>query len=303
MISFRLTLLFLFTGYFLLFPKVDGQQIVERHPLFFGQFSQQLAIINPATMGQDDGKYELNIGTQWHERPWHNIHTEYAHFNTYLGDPERSHHSVGLTLIGDKEGTFLSRTYFYGQYAFHQQLSEETFLSVGGSIGFASFIIRSGDTFSGGTDNQLDASIGVSLHNKQWLVGFSINQLPESQLQPLEEISILKRSMNLMGSYQWQVGKEVALKPLLWLNFAPSGQQPFWQASLKAVLAERVGVETLYNPERGIVLSTGLHQLEFLMFGTTTGNLQVMFSREFLLGDRLSADLKRYELTLRFSMD
>ena len=242
-----------------------SQNEVLRLPLQYGQFYSSYPLYNPASMGVLSS-IQMDAGTQLLTGPWSNIYNFYAHGEVQL-TPERrnrnlSNHILGFNFNGDKEGDLLSRSRFYLQYAVHVNLKEKLTLSAGASIGFMSFVIAGSPVSGGGADTDLDLNLGMWLYGDRYQTGISVNQLPQSEVTPLAEVSKLTRYWNVTGEYRFDLSYQTTLISSGLLRWVPAQNDlTVFDLHARILLKSLVSAGASYRYRRGLGFLVGLENI------------------------------------------
>ncbi len=227
-----------------------GLTAEAQHDLQFSQTLSNLAFINPAANGLANvGMISTGNRTQWmgvDGRP----STSFLSFNSKLKTsnaialeeftPDRKSffttsersiekkHSVGARLYNDQIGPF-KRTAVHGSYAYHLPISKTINVSAGLEIGWSGFTIdetkvslqSAGDNAylnymsMGNRQRFFDASAGIMVYHKKWLVGFSSTQLTNAStvFENIETMSNYARHFYGIGSYSMTINSTLQLEP------------------------------------------------------------------------------------------
>jgi type IX secretion system PorP/SprF family membrane protein len=304
--------------------EIFAQQEVRSLPIQFGQFMRSSPLINPASAGSYS-KMEVNTGTQRQGGNWNNIGTYYFNANIRLTKDRpvalmesedehtesdtlsqidaseefsqalpNSYHVAGFTLTNDKEGTFLNRTGIYGLYAWHTRISPAVLLSAGASIGVKNYSVDENYVNGGGSSFAPDGTIGVWLYNYNYNFGISVNQLFNSKLTPLHEVTRLVPNINITGSRTWNVNRFLSLKPSLLVRIAPQYAPDvniYVGGLMQNVLSATIG----YKYKRG---GTAIIGLEKIRIGDSY--FKMAFSYYFPIGSINQININTYEISLNY---
>lgn len=224
--------------------------------------------IDPANQSayiSKEGKLGLMIGNMSHLGLWSNNNTYSlqadARLNKY-SEERNSFHALGAYLVGDKEGQYLDRTRGYGIYAYHARLREEMYLSAGIALGWMNYVASANDYNAGGSANVPDGNVGISLYTDSYHIGLSSNQLFNSELKPISEVTVLKRHYNLIASKTFTVSPNFELMPFGVVRWLPSAPLNF-NGGAKGIISEVVSFGVNYQHQQAVVGMIGLEKIQW----------------------------------------
>ena len=195
----RITFYLLFSPFLLYLQAQPGS---KNYPVQFNQFTNSYPVINPASIGIHD-RNEVFMGYQKPVSGFSGVSTYFCNLNftPRLKKEALENRSVfGLRFLNDNEGAYINRMRFYGMYAFHTRIGSRLKISGGLELGGMNFSVKSTPTTGGASVFKMDANAGIWLYNNDFHVGFSVNQLFNSKVQPLDEQSTLATHINFSGS-------------------------------------------------------------------------------------------------------
>ena len=108
-----------------------------------------------------------------------------------------------------------------------------------------------------GSDLKPDAAVGVQFYNSSFHTGFSVNQVFNSELQPLEEITVLSPFLNITADKKWNISDQVLFVPGFAIQVPLTNQG----SNKSKVLVDMNLNFTLY---KRLFLSTGLHNNDMI---------------------------------------
>ena len=259
------------------------------YPLVPVQYTNQLALQNPAFLVAYN-KAEASLTSRRNLGFWRNNQTYFASGGVRVSNGE-NFHGLGLGLYYDKEGTYLKRYRGYGQYAYHVALNKRWSVSAGLSLGIMSYQVGNAD-YDGGTANTYDGTFGLLLYSPDFYLSASINQLPQSQVQPIYEITVLERYYQLMCGKDFELGEKLLGKTGLSTRLFPNRSADLYlQTGL--VWDQLLGLYGIYKWNKQLGLMVGFEKIEWA--GT---QFKTYFSY-----DIATNGLQRYhafEITLQF---
>ncbi len=195
----RISCYLLFSPFLLYLQAQPGSR---NYPVQFNQFTNSYPVINPASMGIHD-RNEVFMGYQRPVNGFSGVSTYFCNLNftpRLKKEASENMSTFGLRFLNDNEGAYINRMRFYGMYAFHTRIGRRLKISGGLELGGMNFSVKSTPTTGGASEFKMDANAGIWLYNNDFHVGFSVNQLFNSKIQPLDEQSILATHVNFTGS-------------------------------------------------------------------------------------------------------
>lgn len=239
---------------------VFAQLVVDGYPVNITQYPQQFSFQNPAaTLAKNE--WESSITSKKNTGFWKNNQTYFAQGAFRINSNNKSgFHGLGLTAYYDKEGAYLKRYRGYLLYAYHLKLNKTYSISGGLAFGMMSYQAGNSD-YDGGTANGLDGNLGFMFYSKSFFLSANIAQLPQSRLQPINEITSLTRY------YQILIGKDFSLNDNLLLRsnvntklYSTISPDIYGQIGLQ--WKEAVGLYGIYKYENQASVMIGLEKIE-----------------------------------------
>lgn len=108
-----------------------------------------------------------------------------------------------------------------------------------------------------GSDFKPDAAIGLQIYNRKFHAGVSVNQIFNSKVQPLEEITLLAPYLNITGDWKFEISEPFLLVPNL-AFFIPLTEQ---STNTDQILID-VNLNLTIN--NILFISTGLHNNDMI---------------------------------------
>lgn len=239
---------------------VVGQHIVNQYPLEVSQFFDVLALSNPTLQNQKE-KWQATVFSKAYTGLLKNNNFSLFNISTRITPKEsKSYHNIGAILYYDKEGSYLNRYRAYVNYAYTVPLNDLWSTSLGASLGAMSYKVGN-ENFTGGQDNTFDGNIGFSLFSQSWTFGLSLLQIPQGQVQPIVERSLLKR---YYAAYVHRCIDLSAKSRLLTdLNTTVFGvQKPWVNARCSWEYNELISIGMLYKWNKSLGLIFGLEKIK-----------------------------------------
>ena len=192
-----------------------SQGVINKYPVFFDQYFSCLSLVNPSVSGLEYN-YEFSAGHQRLLGNFSKLSTNYFIFNKRFKTYNITAYpfsSFGIFLYNDREGQYLNRGRFYLQYAWHSRIFEKYFISGGLKVGGVNYLVKGTPLSGNGSSYNADGGAGVSFYNKSFYLGICFDQMFNSELQPIDEITILSPFV-LINTYKvFNINKSYSLTP------------------------------------------------------------------------------------------
>jgi type IX secretion system PorP/SprF family membrane protein len=190
------------------------------------------------------------------------------------------HHGFGGLVQTDKTGPIRNTTMNL-TYAFHLPISNRVTVSMGVSSGINQFSLNFAEvtTVTGNdpalysdrlNDTKLDLGIGTWIYSDQFFVGISAMQLlantESASIQSgLQRPALAQPHLYITGGYRFDVSRDLTLVPSFMIKSSTTAQAV--DASLKAIIAERVWAGVSYRHKDAVSLMTGVNISPLLEVG------------------------------------
>jgi len=220
-------------------------------------------LINPSIAGTL-GKVEISAGNQRLLGNFNKVSTYYFNGNVRIFPKQKLNGPfsvAGLLLYNDREGQYLNRTRGYLLYAWHANLTGMLKFSAGFAIGGMNYSVK-GTALSGdGSDTKPDGSIGVSIYNRSFQVGISIAQIFNSEVQPLEEITLLRPFLNLTAEKKITINNSLVITPSTNIRFLIENKTSVFDLNLSFLYRKKLFISSGIYTNNKINLCLGLNNL------------------------------------------
>jgi Type IX secretion system membrane protein PorP/SprF len=127
-------------------------------------------------------------------------------------DRKHSFHFIGLQTLNSKIGQYISRNRLQARYSWNLQLSPQSFLSAGISLGFINYAFLTTQGGTGGSDFGPDGAFGIHFIRQNTKIGLSIQQLFSPVLIPVDQ------SFKLVKLYNLDISQRFRISPRLHLS-------------------------------------------------------------------------------------
>lgn len=269
-------------------------QVTDRFPVRFGQYYQEKAMVNPAAANYASN-LDGNVGYLSFFGSFSEVRTFYGSLHKNLNASTKGvKNSLGVLLYGDKEGEVLSRSRAYLNYAIHIPIREKFTLAAGAYLGIVSFSTKGTQVTAGASDAAPDGALGIWGYSDSWYAGFSLNQLFNLTLKPIEQEFLLQRHVNFLAGYEF---KGINHRFLTHGNIRLTKDAVFDVGEL-VKLYNKYLLGIAYRHTEGVQLSAGVQQLN-----VGEGHLSFQFSYQFPFKAEERANIQSYELTLNYLID
>jgi hypothetical protein len=259
-------------------------------------------MINPAFAGTF-GRFELSLGNQRLLGNLSKVSTYYLNVNYRINRKtslRKPFSTLGIILNNDREGKYLNRTRFYVLYSWHGTIRNNLRISGGLQIGGMNYSVKGTPLTGDGSDLKPDASVGVQLYNPYFHLGFSVNQVFNSEVQPLEEITLLAPFINISGESRIKASEWLIIKPGISFQFPITNHEEKYSKNLYDATLR-------LNIQEKITVSTGIHNNDRLTIGaglinmlSTQGNLDVFLSYSFVIKRNTNLNSPLLELGVNY---
>lgn len=250
---------------------------------------------NPASTGMNKGM-EFML---WDREQWWGLEGRPSSQMLNAGGYVRAiHGGIGATVSFDRVG-FQSNLHFRANYAYHAQLNEDMFLSMGIGAGFVYTNTRAnGLIFSdpnepvlnGFNENAIrpDVAAGLELMHKKFMVGISATNLIGS---PGSKYPYFARGLNLYGNYSFNIKGKARLVPGVLLR-SPFFTTQFEVNTLAYFLKDRVWGGVAYRFQDAASVIVGAEVFKGLRIG---------YSFDYSLGGIRPYNSGTHEIMLMYS--
>ena len=269
---------------------VRAQQIPQYTQFVFNHFP-----INPAVAGSKDClDIRLGFRKQWvgfegaPTTAWATVHGAIRSKQPFV----KNRHGIGVWVEADDTGP-LGYTHFYLAYAYHIQMKQDYFMSMGFFAGAKQMKLDAGViTLDDYNDPAIDGSKsvfvipeitpGIWLYGKKGWLGLSIHQLLGNKIRDfgLGE-SRLTRHALLSGGRRFKIGKHQALTPSALFKISP-GSPVAMDLNMMLDHKKIFGIGASYRNTDAVALMFRLSFLKFFQLGysydITTSKIRVASS-------------------------
>lgn len=253
----------------------------------YSQYMMNNYVLNPAVTGMNDF-WEVKSNNRLN---WIGITDAPRTFIFSAHGPFRKQNmGMGVNIFSDVTGP-TSRTGMHLSYAYHLKLTEKLRLGMGLSMGLLQFRIDGTkvDLYQQGdpafpqavmSAYTADATFGLNLYHKNFMVGFSAPQIIGNKLNfdngEGDGTSALSRHYMLMGAYTFRV-KDFGIMPNVLLKYVHP-VPPQFDAGLRVDFREQFWVGAVYRHDDAVSFLAGLMYRDFLLIGysydMSTSNLR-----------------------------
>ncbi|WP_116524987.1 PorP/SprF family type IX secretion system membrane protein [Seonamhaeicola aphaedonensis] len=279
----------------------------------FSQYLQNPFVINPAMTGVEN-YVDINIAyrNQWtgfNGAPkTATLSINGALYPSKIGylPEEGTHQGVGAFIYNDGAGP-ISQSGFYGSYAYHIQLSENWFLSLGTFIGVKQFKFDTSEVIifdspidpliQNISDFNFDLSLGLYTYSRNMFFGLAANQILNKQISFSDSYdgNSIVSNYNFLAGGRINIREEIQLVSFTLLKFSENTPVS-WDAGAKLIYNNKFWGGAAYRDQEAIVGFFGLRITDNLLFSysydwvTTQFNNQQSGSHEIIIGYRFSLD-------------
>ncbi len=192
--------LLLFIGLLNLTGLVSQNDVIEA-PVYIGLFYHDPIIGIP---NKPSNNY-LKLATRRNVGIFKNISTTWLDFEINSNLKKGGNNTFGVILYDDKEGDFIKRNRFYLKYIRHQKINQKLTLASQVTFGGYIFSIKSNNITGSIGEPAIDGNVGLGMYTKLSTIGISVNQFPNSTVQPVNQTILLKRHFNVYASQRFNL--------------------------------------------------------------------------------------------------
>ena len=203
------------------FIKIVGQSYYSYYPVQFSQYMRHYQFINPASIGARS-KLETALGSKNNIGNFSNISTYFAGVSFSILRSSRTgkpFNVIGLKVDTDREGKYIARTRTYVMYAFHFKVFRDYYLSGGVDLGILNMSVQGTPSTGDKSEYVPDANTGIWFYNDNFHFGFSVNQVFNGKLQPYQEVSIMRRHINIVTMKRFEISRLVSISPSILVRY------------------------------------------------------------------------------------
>ena len=233
---------------------------MHNYPVSLSQYFQQLTFQTPAA-SVSENNWEATVTSRRNTGFWRNNQTYFVNAAFRIQkNKSAGYHGVGAMAYYDKEGIYLKRYRGYLLYSYHLKLSKKYKLSGGLALGLMTYQVGNNE-YEGGSGNGLDANLGFMFSGNDFFAGVNIAQLPESNVQPINEITRLTRYYKLIAGKDFTLKKELKLRTNISSRvFSTQKSEMYGQAGV--VWNNSLGIYGIYKWKRHASVLVGLEKIE-----------------------------------------
>lgn len=198
--------------------------------------------------------------------------------------------ALGASLLYESTSDFFTRSRLHVIYQEHIELNNDTWLSMAAKFGMINFNMSALGGTAGGSDWAPDLTVGLSLRSREFRAGFSLEQITNPSIRPMEYTFELKRIMEVNGSYQIDLSSIVKYVPELRVRMSQGYNQIRWNNLIE--FYEKAGVGFSYIFETGSLINLfykhqnkGADRYQFFMsYLVPSGSLENIDAAQIELG-------------------
>jgi type IX secretion system PorP/SprF family membrane protein len=255
-----------------------AQDRVSKYPVRMCQYYDSYIILNPALAGSI-ANYELSTGYQRLMGNFNKVSTYYlnANIRLFLRQKNGGPYSViGIRFFNDKEGKYLNRTRGYINYSWHANLTRKVKFSAGLEIGGMNYSVKGTPLSGDGSDIKPDASAGIGIYNSSFHVGISMSQLFKSEVQPLEEVTVLYPFINLTAERKFKILEDAVIIPSTSIRILTNDRKIMTDFNLGVLIKKRIFFSPGIHNNNKLVVGVGINDLMMMK-----GNMNIHLSYGF----------------------
>lgn len=255
--------------FFLLAFLISGQlkaQVSPAIPDYFDQYFNNYYLLNPANT-DTTYKYKAALDNKAQTGLFKGVNKIYFDGDLKLNSENKVvYHFIGVQVINNREGEFISRSRLYGRYSIRTRISSRASLSTGISLGLVNYSFKTSQAGSGGSDAAPDGNIGIWYLRETFTLGFSAQQLLNGKLTPINQEYELSKYYNFNLTKTFVIHPYINVHTHLYSRFQKNQSS---NTSLACIfdIKEKLETGVNYRQKKGLVFVAGLKQINI---GTST---------------------------------
>ena len=270
-------------------------QVSGLFPLPLLKYQDQSLFENPASAARSELS-EITLLRSNYTGLGESIGLNYLNASVALRNKNSTNvHMPGIVLHSEFDTEILTRTRVYLKYNWSTSISNSTKISAGAHFGFFNYAVKASNSSSGISAFAPDATIGIWITSKNANLGFSIPQLLNSTVQPINSKFTLLRYYTLFADYK--LVKNLNTEFSSGIKILSTGSAYIELTGfLNLLVARNFATEFSYKINKGFTFSAGITKFSILK---NSGDLFVSYFHSSKNIKALSTD--RIELCLRYS--
>ncbi len=244
---------------FLLLHQSMKAQLSNSFSGYFDQFYNNYYLLNP---GNSDSSYKVaaHVSNRAQTGLFQGVNKIYLDVDVRLSARRGVQQFMGIQLINNREGEFISKNRGLLRYALRIQLSYRSSLSAGLSAGFVNYAFTTSQSGTGGSDWVPDANTGVWYLRRKLSIGFSMQQLFNQKIRPANQTFLLGNYYTVTARYSLPVNSFLKFYTHLFVKFQQK-QTPYFGCSPVLEIQKIVEFGAGYSGQRGFSYMAGLKKL------------------------------------------
>jgi type IX secretion system PorP/SprF family membrane protein len=250
-----------FTGlfFFLMLHHSAVAQINFSFSDYFDQFYNNYYLLNTANV---DSTYKIaaKVSNKTQTGLFQGVSKLYMDIDLRLSHRKGASHYLGIQVINNKEGDFINKSRLVGRYSVRIKISERSSLSTGIALGFVNYAFNTSQSGTGGSSWAPDGNAGFWYLRKKLSLGFSMQQIFNQKIRPVNQIFALANYYNLTARYSITINRLLNLNTHFYSKWQKNQTMYFALASLFEV-REKFDAGIGYNYHRGLSYVAGVKNL------------------------------------------
>ena len=268
---------------------------VNLYPSHYGQLPIAKGLYNPS-LQYTSGFFDLTSANQFYSTQFSQIRNLFLLGSVSLQryDTLNIRQKVGIKFVSEVEGEYLSRTKFYISYLWSTRLSKGLRLNAASNLGRASYTYHATLITSSATSGNWDGDVGISLTGKTFALGFSVNQIFNSRIAPMNLQYIWKRFLSAYLEKQYIFSRHLKSDVFFHGAFL-EGVPSRFDVGLQFIVSDKLVLGANYYIHNSITFNTGLEQLKW-----HNQFFSLRFSYTYPLSKQIKLNVQNYELGLHY---
>jgi len=281
-------------GFFLilLFHQSVNAQSNYSFSDYFDQFYNNYYLLNPAN---SDSSYKVaaTVSNRAQTGLFQGVNKTYADLDIRIAAKRGLKQFVGLQAINNREGEFISKNRCLLRYGLRLQLSDRSSLSAGFSGGFVNYAFNTSQSGAGGSSWVPDANAGIWYLRRKLSIGFSIQQILNQKIRPVNQTYLLGNYYTATVRYSVPINYFLNFNTHLYAKYQQA-QPIYFVCSSLLEIQQRIELGAGYSYLRGLSYAVGLKKLSI-------GNSKFSFYFSYFVGaSKVNVSDNAFELLISY---
>ena len=272
-------------------------QTTNLYPSSYSLSPTMLVLIHPGALGMN-GNTEISINNLNNTGAFSKVRSFSGYGSFRLSNKEKnSHGNLGATLCNESEGNYIQRPRAYLNYSWHTKLSSAFSAGAGIAAGILNYSFSASDVSAGGSATGPDAAVGLWLENDKIKLGFSISQVFNSKITPIDIPFRFPRFYSAFASYKIVLLEKLFLNPFFLLTIKPQSPYSNYDSGFLFNISDFVAIGPSFRSQRSLSFLVSFYQISL----SDTDFLSLKFAYNHPVITVFQANTPSFEISLGFS--